>query len=147
MAGHLSLWLVIHLPTGAVYGPNFHQQKCVFSFESKWNEHGKWISQEIKMEQKEKWKTPYGQPRKKKNPPGVLLYGTIMVLYMEQLFNVSMQQLACKLCGRHPVKWFAFLSTTCPVCAMLTYLLEEYELALEIIPQCILSSAVRVKLL
>ncbi len=39
----------------------------------------------------------------------------------------------------------ASLSTTCPVCAMLTYLLEECELALEIIPQCILASAVRVK--
>lgn len=82
-----------------------------------------------------------------KIPPGVLLYATIMVLCMEQLFTVSIQQLACKLHGRHPAKQFAFLSTTCPVCAMLTYLLEEYELALEIIPQCILASAVSVILL
>lgn len=79
--------------------------------------------------------------------PGVLLYATIMVLCIVQLFTVSMQQLACKLRGRHPVKQFAFLPTTCPVCAMLTYLLEEYELALEIITQCILASAVEVKLL
>lgn len=84
---------------------------------------------------------------KKKIPPGVLLYATIMVVCMEQFFTVSMQQLACKLRGRHPVKRFGFLSTTCPVCAMLTYLLEEYELAQEIIPQCILASAVGVKLL
>lgn len=69
----------------------------------------------------------------KKIPPGVLLYTTIMVLCMEQLFTVSMQQLACKLRGCHPVKQFALVSTTCPVCAMLTYLLDEYELALEII--------------
>lgn len=82
-----------------------------------------------------------------KFPPGVLPYTTTMVPCMEQLFTVSMQQLACKLHGRHPVKQFAFLSTTCPVCAMLTYLLEEYELALEIISQWILASADRVKLL
>lgn len=96
----------------------------------------------MEPKKKEKRKTPHGQPQ-----PGVLLYAIIMVLCMEQLFTVSMQQLACKLCGRHPVKQFAFLSTTCPVCAMLTYLLEEYELALEIIPQCVLASAVGVKLL
>lgn len=91
------------------------------------------------MEQKEKMKH--------KIPPGVLLFATIMALCMEQLFTVSMQQLACKLRGRHPVKQFAFLSTTCPVCAMPTYLLEEYELTPEIIPQCVLASAVGVKLL
>lgn len=64
---------------------------------------------------------------------------------MEQLLTVSMQQLACKLSGRHPVKQSASLSTTCPVCASLTYLLEEYVLTQEIIPQCILASAVTMK--
>lgn len=66
---------------------------------------------------------------------------------MEQLFTVSMQQLVCKLHGDYPVKQFEFLSTTCPVCAVLTYLLEKYELTLEIFPQCIVASAARVKLL
>lgn len=37
---------------------------------------------------------------------------------MPQLLIVSMQQLACKLCGCDPVKQFA----TCPITAMLTYL-------------------------
>lgn len=48
--------------------------------------------------------------KQKKNPVGVLVYATVT--------HVSMQQLACKLCGCDPVKQFA----TCPITAMLTYL-------------------------
>lgn len=77
--------------------------------------------------------------------PAVLLYATIMFLYIEQLFTVRKQQLACKLHGHHPVKQFAFLSATCPVCAMLTYLLDEYKLSLEINYVCVF--AVGLKLL
>jgi len=57
---------------------------------------------------------------------------------MERLFTVSTQQLAFKLCGCRPDVQFANQSTTCPISAMLTYLLEQYEFALEIIYQCIL---------
>lgn len=56
--------------------------------------------------------------KKKKNSVGVLVYATMMLLFTEQLLIVSMQQLACKLCGCDPVKQFA----TCPITAMLTYL-------------------------
>lgn len=95
-----------------------------------------------------------GTKRKMKNTlcstinisPVVQLDATIMVLWKELLFTVSMQQLACKLHGHNPVNQFAFLSTTCPVSALLTNLLGEYELALEIIIQCILASAVGVNL-
>lgn len=57
------------------------------------------------------------------------VFGTVL--------HCQQQQLAWKLRGRHPVKQFASVSPTCPVC----------ELALQIIPQWIVASGVRLKTL